>query len=69
MREPLTIGVMAFGVSAAISTVWSISPRISLFGAIESFAGLTTLLCYGVLFGAARGFCRDAGDVRRLTMP
>lgn len=66
VREPLNLGLMAFGTSAVISTVGSISPRVSLFGAIESFAGLTTLLCYAVLFGATRGFCCHERDRRRL---
>lgn len=64
--EPLNLAVMLFGISATISTACSISPRVSLFGAIESLAGLTTALCFCVLFAVARGFTRNDSDVRRL---
>ncbi len=67
-REPVTLGFLAFTVSAAVSTVLSVSPRTSFFGAHESFAGLTTVAAYLVLFLATRSFCRTTtGGWRLLT--
>src|SRR5438105_15539603 len=36
LREPVTLGALLFTLSAAVSTVGSLSPRTSLFGAPES---------------------------------
>ena len=65
-RDPLALGLLLYLSSAAVSTVTSISPRTSLFGAHESFAGLQTILAYTVLFFATRRLCPSVGDARRL---
>ncbi len=62
----LTLGMILFVVSAALSTIFSISPLISWRGAPDSHAGLQTLLAYLVLYLATRGLCRTAADGRRL---
>jgi O-antigen ligase/tetratricopeptide (TPR) repeat protein len=65
-RDPLVWGVLALLASAAVSTVFGISPRISFFGSTYRFSGLTTWACYGVLFFAARAVVRDAAHGRAL---
>src|SRR5262249_29797606 len=45
-RQPIALGFLLFLASAAVSTVTSISPRTSFFGAHESFAGLITVTAY-----------------------
>lgn len=66
VRDPLALGFGLFFLSAGASTVASISPRISLFGAHESFAGLLTILAYTVLFFGTRALVRSAQDARRV---
>jgi O-antigen ligase len=65
-REPVTLGILLFTASAALSTVVSLSPRTSLDGTHESFAGLATIAAYAVLFLATRTVCRSAADCWRL---
>jgi O-antigen ligase/tetratricopeptide (TPR) repeat protein len=62
------LGFLLFLASAAVSTVTSISPRTSFFGAHESYAGLLTIAAYTVLFFATRRFCRTPVQARRLLM-
>src|SRR5262249_39421534 len=65
-REPLSAGVLLLLVSAAASTVFSISPRTSFRGADGSHAGLLTVAGYVALFFATRTLCRTRQDARRL---
>jgi O-antigen ligase/Tfp pilus assembly protein PilF len=65
-REPVTLGILLFTLSAALSTAFSLSPRLSLDGTHESFAGLATVASYAVLFLATRLVCRTAADGWRL---
>jgi O-antigen ligase len=65
-REPAALGVALFLVSAAVSTVTSISPRTSYQGAHQSYAGLNTIAAYTVLFFGTRALCVDLGHFRRL---
>jgi O-antigen ligase/tetratricopeptide (TPR) repeat protein len=67
-RDPLALGVLLLVSSAVVSTVTSRSPWTSLFGAHESYFGLTTLLGYAVLFFATRALCDGAPDARRLVL-
>jgi O-antigen ligase/tetratricopeptide (TPR) repeat protein len=62
----LTLGFILLVASAAVSTLTSISPRISWRGTAESPAGLRTLLGYLILFLAARSISLSAADARRL---
>jgi len=52
--------------STIVSTLASISPRTSFFGADRSWAGLITVLAYTIVFFAARQVCPTAADGRRL---
>jgi O-antigen ligase len=61
-----TLGLVLFVGSAALSTVFSISPLQSWRGAPESRAGLQTLLGYLILYAATRSLCRTAEDGSRL---
>src|SRR5262249_22817840 len=65
-RDPLAVGVLLFLASAAVSTVTSVSPRTSVLGTYENFAGLTTVAACAVLFFATRAPCRGPGDARPL---
>lgn len=65
-RDPIALGFCLFLLSATASTAGSISPRISLRGMQESYAGLFTILSYTVLFFATRILCREAKACRRL---
>jgi O-antigen ligase len=65
-RQPLALAVVLHLISAAISTILSISPRTSFFGAFESDAGLVTVLGYTVLFFATRLLCPTVAEARRL---
>ena len=68
LRSPVVWGVGLCVLSACLSTVFSISPRTSFWGAHESYAGLLTCLAYVILFFATVFLLRDAEDCRRLTM-
>jgi O-antigen ligase len=64
--EPITWAILLFLISAMFSTMTSISPRTSWFGAFESDAGLVTVLGYSGLFFATRVLCRSYADGRPL---
>lgn len=65
-HDLLALGVLAFVLSAGVSTLTSPSPRTSFYGAHESFAGLVTVLAYAVLFFATRALVRDDAQFRAL---
>jgi O-antigen ligase len=67
-RDPIVWGVILFLLSAIFSTVTSISPRTSFWGAHESYAGLFTISAYAVLFFGTIHLCRTADDRRRLML-
>ncbi len=62
----LSCGVLLFALSAVVSTVASVCPHTSFYGAHTSYLGLFTLLSYVVLFFATKAFCRGIQDARRL---
>lgn len=65
-RDPLSIGVILFLLSAVVSTATAISPHASLYGTHDSYAGLITIASYTVLYFATRASCRDSRDARLL---
>lgn len=65
-REPLAWGVLACLLSAAVSTVTSLSPRTSWRGAHESFAGLVTIAAYATVFCAVWALCRTTAHALAL---
>lgn len=66
VRDPLLSGFVLLTISAIVSTVFSLSPRTSWRGAVDSNAGLQTVLGYLVVFLATRASCRTPADARRL---
>ncbi len=52
--DPAGAAVTLFAISAAASTLSSMNPRVSLHGAPDSFAGLTTALATASVFFASR---------------
>lgn len=67
-RDPVALGVLAVVAAAALTTLTSISPWTSLVGADQSYAGLATVVAYGVLFFATRALVRGAEAARRLLL-
>jgi O-antigen ligase/tetratricopeptide (TPR) repeat protein len=65
-REPISLAVLLGVLSAGLSTIQSISPRTSLWGAWENHAGLLTAASLIVLFLATRAVVRHGDDVRPL---
>lgn len=65
-RDPICIGVLLFFMSATLSTIWSISPRVSFFGEAVSEGGWLTIAGYAALFFATRWMCRTAEDASAL---
>lgn len=57
--DPLGAGVVAYLGSALISTVFSMRPPLSLFGAPESLAGLKTAIATASLFFASRSLASN----------
>jgi O-antigen ligase len=61
----MDLAVVAWVVSAVLSTVTSMSPRLSLLGEIEQREGLLTTIGLTGLYASARRWHHDIGDVRR----
>lgn len=66
VRDPVTLGVLLCAGSALLSTLTSISPRLSWFGEHDSFGGLVTILGYVLLFFATRAACPGPAHARWL---
>jgi O-antigen ligase/tetratricopeptide (TPR) repeat protein len=64
--DPITLGFVLFTISALVSTVCSISPRVSWRGSAENRAGAITILSSLVLYLSTQLVCRDVRDGRRL---
>lgn len=65
-RDPLGWGVLLYLASAIISTLASISPRTSFWGAHESYFGLVTVCAYVALYFSVRALCRTPAQARAL---
>ncbi len=63
-HDPIVLAAGAWLVAGALSTAASLSPRVSFWGAHESFAGFATLMSYAVLFAASRILVRSVADLR-----
>jgi O-antigen ligase len=57
--DPLGAGVVAYLGSALVSTLFSIRPALSLFGAPESLAGLKTAIATASIFFASRSLASN----------
>lgn len=66
--DPLAAGFLLFGISALLSTMFSISPRTSLSGEAESYASLPALLSVVTLFFVTRGACGSWREGRGLLL-
>ena len=66
VKQPLVLAAIAFLLSAAISTVFSVSPHTSFYGHHDDFEGMLTLLGYGIVFAAARWTIRTDDEVQLL---
>ncbi len=58
-RDPLGVAVLAMLLSALLSTVTSVRPALSLFGAPQSHAGLRTLAALAAIYFASRSLAAD----------
>ena len=65
-RDPLGAAVALFALSAAASTVVSVRPALSLFGAPQSHAGLRTLVALAAVFYASRSLASNPVWIRRV---
>ena len=65
-RDPLGAAVGLMLISAAASTVASIRPALSLFGAPQSHAGLKTLAAIAAIYYASRSLASNPVWIRRI---
>src|SRR5262249_32900652 len=56
-RDPVLLGAWLYTLSAVVSSAASVSPTTSWRGALESYAGLKTVLGYLALFLSTRALC------------
>jgi O-antigen ligase/tetratricopeptide (TPR) repeat protein len=66
LRDPLSVAVLLGTGSAALATLFSISPRTSLQGGHEGGVGLGTVVALAVVYFATRAMYRGAADARLL---
>lgn len=62
------LAVLAFLLAALLSSLASVQPRLTLFGAPGRYEGLLTVVCYVVLFFAGAHFFGSAGGFRTLSV-
>jgi len=65
-RDPLGAAVALMILSALVSTLASVRPPLSLFGAPQSHAGLRTILALAAIFYASRSVAGNAAWFRRV---
>ena len=66
LRVPLMAPVMAMVVIYIISTIFSVSPRVSLLGSYQRLQGLYTTFSYLVIFAAMVANLRKRAQIERL---
>ncbi len=66
LRFPLVIPVLLVVGSYLLSTLFSVVPRVSLWGSYQRLQGTYTLLSYVALFGLLLIFMRDETQLSRL---
>ena len=67
-QDPLGAAVLAYLVSALLSTVFSMRPGLSLHGAPGSLAGLETAIATTAVFFASRSLASERGWFRTLAV-
>jgi putative inorganic carbon (HCO3(-)) transporter len=65
-RTPLLIPLCAYACSAMLSTIFSIAPRLSIFGDIWRLESVVTLLAYVALVFIFSGFVASAQQAEQL---
>lgn len=65
-RIPLTIPLCVYACSAVLSTIFSIAPRLSIFGDIWRLESVITLLAYVALVFIFSGFVASARQAEQL---
>jgi O-antigen ligase len=65
-RTPLDLPLLAFLVSAALSTVFAFNLNVALFGTYSRYDGLLTIVTYAALFWLSVHTLRAADDARQL---
>jgi tetratricopeptide (TPR) repeat protein len=66
IRIPLALPVAALAGVYLISTIFSITPRLSLFGSYQRLQGTYTTISYLVIFASVAGNLRRRAQVERL---
>lgn len=66
LRIPMAAPVVALAIVYIISTVFSVTPRISLWGSYQRLQGTYTTLSYIVFFAAIAGNLRRRAQVERI---
>src|ERR1700737_2549423 len=66
-RTPLDLPLLAFIGSAALSTIFAINRNVALFGSYDRWAGLLTIVTYGLVFWLAVQLLSGEDDARGLT--
>lgn len=66
-RTPLDLPLLAFVLSAALSTVFAVNPNVAVFGTYSRYDGLLTLITYALLFWLVVQALRDVEDAVTLT--
>jgi len=65
-RTPLDLPLLAFVVSAVLSTFFAYNENVALFGTYSRYAGLLTIATYAALFWLSVQTLRGADDARDL---
>jgi len=65
-RNPIVLAALGVGLSAILSTILSIAPSASLWGNFQRAQGLSTILCYLLVFAATSTWIRRTAQAWRL---
>src|SRR5207245_2089026 len=65
-RTPLDLPLLAFIVSAALSTVLAINHNVAVFGTYDRWEGLLTIVTYGLIFWLTVQLLSGESDARGL---
>ncbi|HEY64154.1 MAG TPA: tetratricopeptide repeat protein [Caldilineae bacterium] len=66
VRTPLVLPALLLVLAYLISTIFSVTPRISFWGSYQRLQGTFTTLCYVVIFLLMLGHLRRPAQLRRL---
>src|SRR3990172_5402288 len=66
VRFPMVAPTLALGILYIVSTIFSVTPRVSILGSYQRLQGTYTTLSYIVVFAAIVGNLRKRTQVERL---